>query len=294
LIYPNSAVRSSPCAVPLSLNWQRDSRIAWHQKHSLKSLLQSPPMGRRNSWTGSLWPEIARRELSRLSSADRDRALRKALARREETIGAANRDPTLVPCPWFSTAADLAKHAAWVRQEPPEAVAYEQLDWRRRWQAGQPVRLETAEHRHTAWVRLEHLCFERRWCRPGRRFNGHSVVCVSELTFSDPRSTWINSYELAVATAMVSSTDPRCAWLAGPFDPATEPELADLYDLALAELRPLPAPADTPGPFPTPAPAPRRGWTRPELEALRIPAGVIEHVAATATRDAGTLNRSTS
>jgi hypothetical protein len=179
-------------------------------------------------------------------------------------------DPMTNPCPWWS-AADTQAHAAWLEGPALEPVRYEEIDAHQKWAAGTPVLLRTGGYEHVAFVRLDGAAFGPRWLRPGP----HWRVCPSELTLRNPRELWADPWELQLGLAMVSS-DPRCAWLRGPFDPDEEPELEALQALALEELVRPPSPVTTPGPAPAPAPTPRRGWTRAEIEALRLPDGVVE------------------
>jgi hypothetical protein len=129
---------------------------------------------------------------------------------------------------------------------------------------------------HLAYVRLEGFCFAPRWLPgpiPERR------VSPAALTLRDPRQVWVDPFELQLAQALVSAEgDERCAWLRD-IDEQAEPALFDLLTLAREELARRPAPTAGPVPAPpSPAPQPRRGWTRREIEAMRMPAGVIEAV----------------
>jgi hypothetical protein len=176
------------------------------------------------------------------------------------------------PCPWWC-ATDAHAHAAWLAAPPPPPTPYEALDWRRQWAAGTPVLLRTGDHEHLAWVKLESFCFTPRWLRSGEG----RLVSPAELTTRDPR-LWADPYELQLAVALLSAPhDERLAWLRD-VDEATEPELADLLWQAEEELARRPTPTTGPGPSPSPAPAPRRAWTRSQIEALRMPEGVVEPV----------------
>ncbi len=84
---------------------------------------------------------------------------------------------------------------------------------------------------------------------------------------------------LSLAQALLSAPhDPRCIWLRD-IDEQEEPELAGLLWQAEEELAQRSTPSTGPAPpQPSPAPKPKRAWTRNEIEALRIPSGVIESV----------------
>lgn len=156
----------------------------------------------------------------------------------------------------------------------PPALPYAELDWRRQWAAGTPVLLRTGDHEHLAWVRLESFCFAPRWLRSGE---GRRVSLV-ELTLRNPRQVWSDAFELQLGAALLSAeTDERCACLRS-IDEQVEPELADLLWQAQEELARRPTPSPGPVPMPSPAPKPRRGWTRAEIEALRLPEGAIAPV----------------
>ena len=238
------------------------------------SLFYSQKMNQSSSLMASLLRQQMKRELRRLDATDRDRALRKALASRQRT-GAMAWDPMAAPCPWWS-AADARAHAAWLHSPVPHPISWEELDPCQCWPAGQPVSLVTQGVKHLAFVRLEGSRFDPRWLSgsiPKRR------VSPVELTTLDPRQVWADSYELQLALALLSAeTDTRCAWLAGPYDPDEEPELEALYALALEELDRRKTALTGLGPDPVHEPTPRRGWTVSEIEALRIPEGVIEPV----------------
>jgi hypothetical protein len=186
-------------------------------------------------------------------------------------------DPITRPCPWWSPATE-AEHSAWLAAAVPAPVPYEELDSRRQWAAGQPVLLRTGGHEHRAYVRLEGFCFQPRWLSGSIK---DRRVSPAELTLRDPREVWADAYELALAEALLSAPhDDRLAWLRD-IDEATERELADLLWRAQEELARRPTPTPGPVPMPSPAPAPRRGWTRAEIEALRLPEGVVEPVNPT-------------
>lgn len=218
----------------------------------------------------SLLRQQMRKELRRLDANDRDKAIRKALANKRQI----QRDLVANPCPWWS-ATDTRAHAAWLSASPPAPVRWEQLDPCKKWVAGQPVLLVTGGHEHVAYVRLEYNAFESRWLSgsiPEHR------VSPAELTLRDPRQVWSNALEIQVAIALLSAdTDPRCAWLRD-IDAAADPDLFDLLELAREELARRPAPPTGPAPMPSPEPKPRRGWTRAEIDALRLPADVVEPV----------------
>ena len=154
-------------------------------------------------------------------------------------------------------------------------MPWEQLDPCKQWAAGQPVLLHTGGHEHVAYVRLEGFCFHPRWLRGAI---GERRVSPAELTTRDPRLVWVDPFELQLAQALLSAPyDDRCAWLRD-VDEEAEPELFDLLLLAQEELARKPTPNPGPVPMPSPAPAPHRAWTRAEIEALRLPEGVVEPV----------------
>lgn len=207
-----------------------------------------------------------KRELRRLDAADRDRALRRALASRRRT-GSTNWDPVEAPCPWWS-ATDARAHRAWLDAPVPEAVAFEDLNPCVQWEAGQPVLLRTGGHQHFAYVRLRGFAFGPRWLAGSIQERRASPA---ELSTRDPRQVWADSYELQLAQALLSAEgDKRCIWLRD-IDEQTEPELFDLLLLAREELAYRSDPAPTAGPAPTsPAPAPvRKAWTKAERDAMR-------------------------
>jgi hypothetical protein len=154
-------------------------------------------------------------------------------------------------------------------------VAWEVLDPCRQWTAGQPVLLRTGGREHFAYVRLIGFAFSPRWLA-GSIPEGR--VSPAELTLRDPRSVWADAYELQLAQALLSAeADARCAWMRD-VDEVQEPELFDLLLLAREELARRPTPTTGPEPLPSPAPEPRRAWTRSQIEALRLPEGVVEPV----------------
>ena len=162
-------------------------------------------------------------------------------------------------------------------------VLYEQLDPCRQWSAGQPVLLRSSGHEHLVWVRLNcNASFGQRWLSgsiPDQR------VSLTELSTRDPRQVWKRHFELQLAIALLSSGagyDTRCAWLRD-IDEESEPELFDLLLLAQEELGPRTEHSPNPWPATPQEPRPRRGWTRTELEGLRVPEGVVEAVLAAAS-----------
>jgi hypothetical protein len=95
---------------------------------------------------------------------------------------------------------------------------------------------------------------------------------------------WKHPFELQLAIALLSSVaghDARCSWLRD-IDEESEPELFDLLVLAREELGHRPEHAANPWSASTQEPRARRGWTRTELEALRVPEGVVEPALAAA------------
>lgn len=220
----------------------------------------------------SLLKTEMRRQLRRLDSSDRDKAIRKALANKRQSRGSAGWDNMMCPCPWW-TACDTHAHSAWLSAPVPEAVPWEYLDPCKQWAAGQPVLMRTGGHEHVAYVRLVSNAFAPRWlrgCIPERR------VSPTELTLRNPRQVWNDGWVLSLAIALLDAeTDPRCEWLKD-VDEDTEPELTDLLWQAEEELARRPIQTTGPAPMPSPAPKPRRGRTRQEIEALRMPEGVIE------------------
>jgi hypothetical protein len=154
-------------------------------------------------------------------------------------------------------------------------VAWEVLDPCRQWTAGQPVLLHTGGREHVAFVRLIGFAFSPRWLA-GSIPEGR--VSPAELTLRDPRSVWADAFELELAQALLSAEgDSRCAWMRD-VDEESEPELHNLLLLATEELAQRPTPTTGPEPLPSPVPETRRGWTRSEHEALRMPEGVVEPV----------------
>ena len=165
----------------------------------------------------------------------------------------------------------------------PAVVSYEQLDPCLQWCAGQPVLLRSSGHEHLVWVRLNcNASFGKRWLSgsiPDQR------VSLAELSTRDPRQVWRHPFELQLAIALLSSGhgyDTRCAWLRD-IDEESEPELFDLLLLAQEELGHRPEHSPNPWPATPQEPRPRRGWTRTELEGLRVPEGVVEPVLAAAS-----------
>lgn len=223
----------------------------------------------------SLLRQQMRKELRRLDATDRDKAIRKALVNRRRSRGAAGWDPVSHPCPWWS-AIETHAHADWLTTPVPTPVAWESLDPCRQWAAGQPVLLRTDGHEHVAFIRLEGFCFTPRWLRGSI---GERRVSPAELTLRNPREVWSDCWVLSLAQALLSAPhDPRCTWLRD-IDEQEEPELAGLLWQAKEELAQRSIPSTGPAPpQPSPAPKPKRAWTRNEIEALRIPAGVIESV----------------
>jgi hypothetical protein len=150
------------------------------------------------------------------------------------------------------------------------------------WRAGDPVLLTTDGHQHLAFVRITDSCVGSRWLKPCPGWR----ICLSELTLRDPRKLWADSWMLQLGIAMLSGAagDARCSWLADP-DPATEPDLHQLLQLAREELVAARPPAPTPGPAPAAAPTPQRGWTKTERDAMRAAsAAPPEHVDFTPGR----------
>jgi hypothetical protein len=178
------------------------------------------------------------------------------------------------PCPWWSARTE-AEHRAWLAAPAPDPIGWEQLDPCSQWAAGQPVLLRTGGHEHVAYVRLIGFAFSQRWLAGSIP---ESRVSPAELTLRDPRHVWADAYELQVAKALLSAEgDSRCAWMRD-VDEESEPVLHDLLLLATEELARRPTPTTGPEPVPSPAPETRRGWTRSEIEALRLPEGVVEPV----------------
>ena len=162
-------------------------------------------------------------------------------------------------------------------------VPYEQLDPCRQWCAGQPVLLRSSGHDHIVWVRLNcNASFGQRWLGgsiPDRR------VSLTELSTPNPRQTWKHQFELQLAIALLSSGagyDTRCAWLRD-IDEKSEPELFDLLLLAQEELGQRTEHAANTWSAMSPEPRARRGWTRTELQGLRVPKGVVEPVLTAAS-----------
>ena len=185
------------------------------------------------------------------------------------------------PCPWWTPELNTA-HRAWLEAPVPVAVRYEQFDPCRQWSAGQPVRLRTSGYEHVVWVRLSSFAsFGQRWLAgsiPDRQ------VSLTELSTRNPRQMWKHPFELQLAIALLSSGaghDARCAWLRD-IDEEIEPELFDLLLLAREELGHRTEHAPNPWPATPQEPKARRGWTRSQLEGLRVPDGVVEPVLVAA------------
>ena len=162
-------------------------------------------------------------------------------------------------------------------------VSFEQLDPCRQWGAGQPVFLRSSGHEHVVWVRLNSSAsFGQRWLSgsiPDKQ------VSLAELTTRNPRQTWKHQFELQLAIALLSSgagSDTRCAWLRD-IDEDSEPELFDLLLLAREELGQRTEQSPNSWTATSHEPRARRGWTRTELEGLRVPEGVVEPVLVAAS-----------
>ena len=186
------------------------------------------------------------------------------------------------PCPWWTPELATA-HRAWLEAAVPAVVSYEQLDPCRQWCAGQTVLLRSSGHAHLVWVRLNsNASFCKRWLGgslPDRR------VSLTELSTRNPRQVWKRPFELQLAIALLSSGagyDTRCAWL-HDIDEESEPELFDLRLLAQEELGHRTEHAPNNWSATPQEPRARRGWTRTELEGLRVPEGVVEPVLAAAS-----------
>ena len=176
------------------------------------------------------------RQLRRVDAGERDRALRRALERHRtvSTTQGANPD---APLAWWRPI-DTAAHAAWIATPTPAAVAYADLTPTSKWPAGQPVTRTTQGREHTCWVRLNSCHVGPRWLDGDIPLR---LVSPGELTVRDPREVWQDPWRLQLALALLSAEhDERCAWLRNP-NPAEEPELAELHDLAQAELARRPA-----------------------------------------------------
>ena len=145
------------------------------------------------------------------------------------------------------------------------------------------MRLRSSGHEHVVWVRLNsNASFGQRWLG-GSLADRH--VSLTELSTRDPRQVWRHPFELQLALALLSSGaghDARCSWLRD-IDEDTEPELFDLLLLAQEELGHRTEHAPNPWPATPQEPRPRRGWTRAQLEGLRVPEGVVEPVLAVAS-----------
>lgn len=186
------------------------------------------------------------------------------------------------PCPWWTPELNTA-HRAWLEAPVPVAVRYEQFDPCRQWSAGQPVLLHSSGHEHVVYVRLSsYASFGQRWLAgsiPDRQ------VSLTELSTRNPRQMWKHPFELQLAIALLSSGaghDARCAWLRD-IDEEIEPELFELLLLAREELGHRPEQPPNPWSATPQEPRARRGWTRTQLEGLRVPDGVVEPVLAAAS-----------
>lgn len=157
-----------------------------------------------------------------------------------------------------------------------DSVLYEEMGTHQPWAPGTPVLLRTEDRQHFFYVKVDGACFRPRWLCTTYA-NGRRLICPSELSPRDPRELWSDGWELSLALALLSAPgDPRLEWMRD-LDYEQEPDLFALRELALLELRVVP-PATTTGPAPAPEPKPRRGWTRAEFEALRMPKDTIESV----------------
>ena len=186
------------------------------------------------------------------------------------------------PCPWWTPELATARRA-WLEAPVPMPVPYEQLDPCRQWCAGQPVLLRSSGHEHLVWVRLNcNASFGKRWLSgsiPDQR------VSLTELSTRDPRQVWKRPFELQLAIALLSSGagyDTRCAWLRD-IDEESEPALFDLLLLAEEEMGHRTEHAPNSWTAKPQEPRPTRGWTKTELERLRVPEGVVEPVLAAAS-----------
>ena len=162
-------------------------------------------------------------------------------------------------------------------------VPYEQLDPCRQWCAGQPVLLRSSGHEHVVYVRLNSSAsFGKRWLSGSIT---DKQVSLTELSTRNPRQLWRHTFELQLAIALLSSGagyDTRCAWLRD-IDEESEPQLFDLLLLAQEELGHRTEHSPNPWTATSHEPRARRGWTRSELEGLRVPEGVVEPVLAAAS-----------
>ena len=142
--------------------------------------------------------------------------------------------------------------------------------------------LHSSGHEHVVYVRLSsYASFGQRWLGgsiPDRK------VSLTELSTRNPRQVWKHSFEVQLAIALLSSGaghDARCAWLRD-IDEESEPELFDLLLLAREELGHRTEHAPNPWSATSQEPRAQRGWTRTQLEALRVPDGVVEPVLVAA------------
>ena len=183
------------------------------------------------------------------------------------------------PLPWW-TSRDAAAHTAWTASQEPAPVPWELLDCCQQWAAGQPVLLSTSGQEHVAYVRLCGATFTPRWLPPAGAIHRRRVHPAA-LTTRNPRGVWSNAFVLQAGLALLAAQRSPDSWLAGPYS-EDEGALQELLETATEELARRSAPAFPPsGPVPATPPKPRRGWTRTEVEGLRVPEGVIEPVAFT-------------
>lgn len=158
-----------------------------------------------------------------------------------------------------------AEHDAWVNTPAQEPLPYEDLRAHQQWFPGQPVLLNTEGHEHRMFVRLSGAWFDPRWLKSGPGWLTHPC----ELSTRDPREVWHNAWELNLALALLAApSDNRLAWLQ-ELDPATEPGLCELLDLAQQELQPRSADAAIAAALGEAAPPARRGWLKSERDAMR-------------------------
>jgi hypothetical protein len=156
-------------------------------------------------------------------------------------------------------------------------VAWQDLDCCRQWVAGQPVLLRTDGHEHVAYVRLCDATFTPRWLPPAGAIHQRRVHPAS-LTTRNPRGVWSSALVLQAGLALLAAQRNPDSWLAGPYS-EDEGELQVLLETAQEELARRAAPVWPPsGPVAVSTPKPRRGWTRTEVEGLRIPEGVLKPV----------------
>lgn len=184
------------------------------------------------------------KELKRLNSSSRCKALRRAIDRLQATRPWT---PKLFhPRSWWTRTIE-AEHRAWQQAPVPQPIAYEELSPQRPWAAGQPVAMTTGGHQHLAFVRLEGLHFAPRWL--GLDLQGRHVP-PCRLTSRDPREVWENAFELQLAQTLLNTEAPL-DWLA-ELDEREEPELHELLQLALEELDSRSGPNDQATPVRTP------------------------------------------